>query len=143
MEGECMEKQILLSTISTKLNQMGISYSTGKCTKEKRQQGWNFRLHRLYTPGYSHVVAACVGEGNLGRMGSVGHRICSGLLYPAEACQKGMSAEYSMDSGDKGANVYVFSNLTNDKPWPEGEYKVEMYIEDRKAADATVDFVCE
>lgn len=49
--------------------------------------------------------------------------------------------EYTMDSGDKGANVYVFSNLTNDRPWPEGEYRVEMYVEDRNTPDATVNFV--
>ncbi|NLI92111.1 MAG: zinc-ribbon domain-containing protein [Peptococcaceae bacterium] len=48
--------------------------------------------------------------------------------------------EYSMDSGDSDANVYVFSNLTNDRPWPEGKYRVEMYIEDRKTPDAAVDF---
>ncbi len=48
--------------------------------------------------------------------------------------------EYIMDSGDSGANVYVFSNLTNDKPWPEGKYRVDMYIEDRKTPDAAVDF---
>ena len=48
--------------------------------------------------------------------------------------------EYSMDSGESGANIYVFSNLTNDKPWPEGDYKVEMYVEDRKMPDAVVNF---
>ena len=48
--------------------------------------------------------------------------------------------EYSMDSGDSNANVYVFSNLTNDSSWPEGKYSVEMYIEDRKTPDAAVDF---
>lgn len=48
--------------------------------------------------------------------------------------------EYSMDSGDSDANVYVFSKLTNDRPWPEGKYRVEMYIEDRKTPDAAVDF---
>lgn len=48
--------------------------------------------------------------------------------------------EFTMDSGDKGTDVYVFSNLTNDKPWPEGGYKVEMYIEDSKTPDAVVNF---
>lgn len=48
--------------------------------------------------------------------------------------------EFVMESGSKGTNVYVFSNLTNDKPWPKGDYKVEMYIEDKKTPDATVDF---
>jgi hypothetical protein len=48
--------------------------------------------------------------------------------------------EYSMDSGDNDANVYVFSNLTNDKPWPEGKYRVEMYVENRETPDASVDF---
>lgn len=48
--------------------------------------------------------------------------------------------EFNMDSGDKGSSVYVFSNITNDKPWPKGEYKVEIYIEDRKTPDAAVNF---
>lgn len=48
--------------------------------------------------------------------------------------------DYSMDSGNSDANVYVFSNLINDRPWPEGKYRVEMYIEDRKTPDAAVDF---
>lgn len=48
--------------------------------------------------------------------------------------------EYVMDSGDSGENVYVYSSLTNDKPWPEGEYKVEIYVEDRKTPDANVEF---
>lgn len=50
-------------------------------------------------------------------------------------------AEYTVDSGDRGTDIYVFSTLTNDKPWPEGEYKVQMYIEDKKTPDATVVFV--
>jgi len=48
--------------------------------------------------------------------------------------------EYSMDNGDSNPNTYVFSNLTNDRSWPEGKYRVEMYIEDRETPDATVDF---
>jgi len=48
--------------------------------------------------------------------------------------------EYVMDSGDNDANVYVFSNLTNDKPWPEGKYRVEMYVADNQEPDATVEF---
>ena len=48
--------------------------------------------------------------------------------------------EFTVDSGDKGTDIFVFSSLTNDKPWPEGEYKVEMYIEDRKVPDAAVNF---
>lgn len=48
--------------------------------------------------------------------------------------------EYIMDSGTSGANIYVFSNITNDKPWPVGKYRVEMYIEDRKTPDVIVDF---
>jgi hypothetical protein len=49
-------------------------------------------------------------------------------------------AEYSMDNGDKGANIYVFGYLTNDKAWPKGEYKVELNIENRAAADETIYF---
>jgi hypothetical protein len=48
--------------------------------------------------------------------------------------------ELVMDSGNKGSSVYVFSNLTNDKPWPKGDYKVEIYIEDKKTPDAAVNF---
>jgi hypothetical protein len=48
--------------------------------------------------------------------------------------------EYSLDSGNSGSDIYIFSNLTNDSPWPEGKYRVEMYIEDRKTPDAEVDF---
>lgn len=48
--------------------------------------------------------------------------------------------EYLMDSGDSDANVYVFSNLTNDKPWPEGEYEVRIYTGDRQSPDATITF---
>jgi hypothetical protein len=49
-------------------------------------------------------------------------------------------ADYSMDNGNKGANIYIFSYLTNKKAWPKGEYKVEIYIEDRKTPDKTVNF---
>lgn len=49
-------------------------------------------------------------------------------------------AEYKMDNGDKDANVYVFSSLTNDKPWPEGEYNVQLYVGDRQEPDATIEF---
>jgi len=48
--------------------------------------------------------------------------------------------EHVVDSGENDANVYVFSYITNDRPWPEGEYKVEMYIEDRQTPDTTVNF---
>lgn len=48
--------------------------------------------------------------------------------------------EFVVDSGDKETDVYVFSTLTNDKPWPKGQYKVEIYIEDRDAPDAAVNF---
>jgi len=48
--------------------------------------------------------------------------------------------EFIVDSGDKGTDIFVYSSLTNDKPWPEGDYKVEMYIEDRETPDATVKF---
>jgi hypothetical protein len=49
-------------------------------------------------------------------------------------------AEYSMDSGDKGANIYVFGYLTNHGAWSKGEYKVELYIEDRTTADEVINF---
>lgn len=48
--------------------------------------------------------------------------------------------EFNMDSGNNDSKVYVFSNLTNDKVWPAGIYKVEIFIEDRKTPDAVVDF---
>lgn len=48
--------------------------------------------------------------------------------------------EYELDSGNNDANVYVFGNLTNDRPWPAGDYRVEMYVEDREEPDAVVDF---
>ena len=49
-------------------------------------------------------------------------------------------AEYVLDSGSSDANVYVFGTLTNNAPWPEGKYKVEMYIEGRTNPDAAVEF---
>lgn len=48
--------------------------------------------------------------------------------------------EFELDSGDNDPNIYVFSHITNDKPWPEGEYKVEIYIEDREEPDQTINF---
>ncbi|HNW05260.1 MAG TPA: zinc ribbon domain-containing protein [Oscillospiraceae bacterium] len=49
-------------------------------------------------------------------------------------------AEYVMDSGENETDVYVFSDITNDGPWPEGEYRVEFYIDDKTTPDATVTF---
>ncbi|MPM76932.1 hypothetical protein SDC9_123931 [bioreactor metagenome] len=49
-------------------------------------------------------------------------------------------AEYTMDSGENATSAYVFSNVTNDKLWPVGNYRVDMYIEDRETPDCSVAF---
>ncbi len=45
---------------------------------------------------------------------------------------------------DEGNGVYVFGTLTNDLGvWPAGNYKAEIYIDEREKPDATVNFTVE
>ncbi|MDO9509061.1 MAG: hypothetical protein Q7I97_06960 [Thermovirgaceae bacterium] len=49
--------------------------------------------------------------------------------------------EFPMNSGNNEPDIYVFNYINNQgRPWPQGEYRVEMFIEDREKPDATVDF---
>lgn len=49
--------------------------------------------------------------------------------------------QFQMDSGDSEPNIYIYNNITNNgRPWPQGEYMVEMYIGDREKPDASVEF---
>lgn len=48
-------------------------------------------------------------------------------------------AEVTIDSGDI-ANRYIYSNLEPTRELPEGEYKVEFFVEDKKDPDATANF---
>ena len=44
--------------------------------------------------------------------------------------------EIDMTSEDE-TDIYIFSSVTNDEIWPIGEYKVDMYIDDREQPDVT------
>lgn len=49
--------------------------------------------------------------------------------------------EFTLDTKDRGSNIYIFSTLTNKgNPWPEGDYKVEMYLENREKPSGVVNF---
>ena len=48
--------------------------------------------------------------------------------------------EHTIDSGENEPDIYVFSYITNETPWPEGEYMVEIYVEGRESPDDTVRF---
>lgn len=50
--------------------------------------------------------------------------------------------ETTLDSGDI-ADRYIYSNLEPSEPLPEGDYRVDFYIEDRDEPDATVRFTVE
>lgn len=43
-------------------------------------------------------------------------------------------------NGKKGSDIYVFSILTNQGPWPVGDYRVDMYIDGRAKPDTSVQF---
>jgi hypothetical protein len=47
--------------------------------------------------------------------------------------------EILLDSQDK-SGIYVFCNLTNDTPWPAGDYNVQIFIDEREKPDAVVSF---
>jgi hypothetical protein len=53
--------------------------------------------------------------------------------------EKQKITEIPFDSQDN-SGVYIFCNLTNDKPWPKGDYNVEIYVDTRDKPDATVAF---
>ncbi len=44
---------------------------------------------------------------------------------------------------EEQSGVYVLSELTNDGAWPVGDYKVEIYVDDRTKADAVIEFSVE
>jgi hypothetical protein len=41
------------------------------------------------------------------------------------------------------SGVYVYSTLPNPGEWPTGEYKAEIYIDEREKPDETVEFTVE
>ncbi|HPD97575.1 MAG TPA: hypothetical protein PLP89_04535 [Synergistales bacterium] len=48
---------------------------------------------------------------------------------------------YEMDSGTAGTDIYIYNNIHNGgRPWPQGEYRVDIFIDDREKPDAQVDF---
>lgn len=50
-------------------------------------------------------------------------------------------ADIELTNGNHGSDIYVYSTLTNnDNPWPQGSFKVEMFVGDRKEPDQIVDF---
>jgi len=50
-------------------------------------------------------------------------------------------ADVELTNGSHGSDIYVYSTLTNnDNPWPQGSFKVEMFVGDRKEPDQIVDF---
>lgn len=49
--------------------------------------------------------------------------------------------QFQMDSGDSEPNIYIFNNIHNNgRPWPQGEYRVDIYVEGREKPDTSVDF---
>ena len=48
--------------------------------------------------------------------------------------------EFNMDSQESDEAVYIYSNITNDKNWPLGDYKVDIFIGNRTKPDAVIKF---
>ncbi|MFZ7120651.1 MAG: hypothetical protein ACOWWH_06850 [Eubacteriaceae bacterium] len=48
--------------------------------------------------------------------------------------------EAVVDSGDEGSEINLYSNLTLGSAWPVGEYKVDIYIDEKEEPDSTVSF---
>jgi len=42
-----------------------------------------------------------------------------------------------------GGSIYVNSSVPNNDAWPTGNYKVEIYVDEREKPDATVEFTVE
>lgn len=52
--------------------------------------------------------------------------------------------QFQSDSGDSEPNIYIFNNINNNgRPWPQGEYRVDLYVDNRGKPDASVDFEVE
>jgi len=55
--------------------------------------------------------------------------------------QKQHVADVEITNGSHGSDIYVYSTLTNNEnPWPQGSFKVEMFVGDREEPDQIVDF---
>lgn len=48
--------------------------------------------------------------------------------------------EFNMDSQESDEAVYIYSNITNDKIWPIGDYQVEIFLGERTKPDAVIKF---
>lgn len=48
--------------------------------------------------------------------------------------------DFELDSGENDPDIYIYSFLTNETPWPIGDYAVEIYIENREKPDEIVMF---
>ena len=48
--------------------------------------------------------------------------------------------EFNMDSQESDEAEYIYSNITNDKIWPIGDYQVEIFLGERTKPDAVIKF---
>ncbi|MEA3508787.1 MAG: hypothetical protein U9R40_07715 [Synergistota bacterium] len=48
---------------------------------------------------------------------------------------------FEINNGDREPDIYICNNINNDgRPWPLGEYRVDIFVDDRESPDATVKF---